>query len=261
MRSSSGASRAPAGARRGRRNRREAGRPGAPRRRAGHRPRSPPPRRRGGPPRDRPGAGELRARDGRVRWPRLMSCVACSSSARCAVRNERAADAAHARDQRIRREAAADPRQVLLRDGERRGASGQPPARGLRRGADLGVGRLGIAEEQGEQLAAAALALALLLALGLRVALDRVRRELVDVGEDRLGEQAELLRIRAPAPRGGARPGARRPARPPGRRTGAHRASAPRGARPGPAPHIRRVRARARPPGRESAPRTGAAPR
>ena len=130
-----------------------------------------------------------------------MLWVARSSSFRSGAGDEGAADAAHARHEGVRREAAADPRQVLLRHGERRGAPRQPPAGRLGRRADLGVGRRRISQQQGEQLAAAALALALLLALGLRVALDRVGRELVDVGEDRLGEQLELLRVGALAPR------------------------------------------------------------
>ena len=140
---------------------------------------------------------------------------------------QRAADAAHARDQRIRRKAAADPGQVLIRDGERSGASREPPPGRLGRRADLGVGRGWIAQEQGEKLAAPDLALALLLALGLRVALDRIGRELVDVGEDRLGQQRRAPRGRpwraGPPPR----PAARRPGRRRGRRTGASRASAP----------------------------------
>ena len=60
----------------------------------------------------------------------------------------------------------------------------------------------GLAEERGHQLAAPAAALALELRAGLGVAFDRVGRERLDVGEDRLGEQAEHVGLDA-RPRGG----------------------------------------------------------
>ncbi len=82
--------------------------------------------------------------------------------------------------------------------------SRQPAAWAAR--ADLGVARGRVPQEQGEELAAAALALALLLALRLGVALDRVGGELVDVGEDRLGEEADLLGVGVGAAGGGGDP-------------------------------------------------------
>ena len=119
-------------------------------------------------------------------------------------RDQGAADPAHRGDQRVGGETTSEASEIGLGDGEGRCAPRQPPARRLRRGADLLVGGRRVTEQQREQLAAAALALALLLSLCLGIAFDGVGGELVDVGEDRLGEQAELLGVGA-APPGGRR--------------------------------------------------------
>jgi hypothetical protein len=65
------------------------------------------------------------------------------------------------------------------------------------------------AQEQGRQLAPPAAAAVLDLGLRLGVAVDGVGGELVDVGEDRLGEQRQRLRLqlRPPARRGDPPPG------------------------------------------------------
>ncbi len=95
-----------------------------------------------------------------------------------------------------------EPAQVLLRAGGGRDAAWQRPCGGLGRGAHVGLIRRRLAGQQRRQLAAPAAALVLELGLGLRVALDRVGGEFVDVGEDRLGEQAEHLRVEPRIPPG-----------------------------------------------------------
>ena len=87
-------------------------------------------------------------------------------------------------------------REVVLGAGERGDAARQRPARRLGHGAAVAVGRRRLAISSVDQLAAAAAAHVLDLGLRLGVALDRVGRELVDVGEDRLGEQAQAIRNR-----------------------------------------------------------------
>src|SRR4029079_18396304 len=62
----------------------------------------------------------------------------------------------------------------------------------------------GIVDEERRQLAAAAPADVVALGLGLGEALDRVGREFVDVGEDRLGEKAQRLWVE-PRPAAGRR--------------------------------------------------------
>ena len=80
----------------------------------------------------------------------------------------------------------------------------QRPARLAGGGPQVRLGRRRLADEHRRQLAAAGAGDVLDLGLRLRVALDRVGGELVDVGEDRLGEQAQLLGVEAGAPgRGG----------------------------------------------------------
>ena len=74
------------------------------------------------------------------------------------------------------------------------------------------------------QLAPAAAADVLDLGLRLGVALDRVGGELVDVGEDRLGQQAQLLGVEARPGGRRRRSAARRPGPRPGRRPAASRA-------------------------------------
>ena len=109
--------------------------------------------------------------------------------------------------------------------------SGQPAARAAAcRSAS--VGRR-LPDQHRRQLAAAAAALVLDLGLRLGIALDRVGGELVDVGEDRLGEQAQLLGVEPGAPRRPPRSAARPPAPRPGRRPAASRGSGPGAARRG----------------------------
>ena len=55
----------------------------------------------------------------------------------------------------------------------------------------IGLVRRRLADERRHQLVAAAAALALEARTGFGIALDRIGRERLDVGEDRLGEQAE----------------------------------------------------------------------
>ena len=69
----------------------------------------------------------------------------------------------------------------------------------------VGLGGRRLAHQQRRQLVAAPAAQVLDLGLRLGVALDRVGRELVDVGEDRLGEQGQHLGLEA-----GLRPAGRR---------------------------------------------------
>ena len=147
---------------------------------------------------DRPGLGELRSRDGRSERRghpagRPLELRPPLRSGRAG--DEGAADPPNGGDERIRREPATDAGEVLLGDRQRGGAPRQPPPRRLRRGPDLSVGGRRVTQQQGEELTAAALALSLLLALGLRISLHRVGGELIDVGEDRLGEQSELLGV------------------------------------------------------------------
>ena len=110
------------------------------------------------------------------------------------------------------------------------------------------------------ELAAPAAALALELRARLRVSLHRVGGQLLDVGEDRLGEQAEHLRVEARA-RWRRRPAAaRRPARRRGRRTAGRRVSGP-GAVPPAERDVDLAPGPAAPEGFGSARRTAAAPR
>jgi hypothetical protein len=76
---------------------------------------------------------------------------------------------------------------------QRRQSGRHFPGRSPGGGGDVaGVGRR-IAEQKGHQLTATSPTYVLDLGLRLRVALDRIGGELVDVGEDRLGEQRERL--------------------------------------------------------------------
>ena len=168
-------------------------------------PRSPRPQRRAGPPWPAP-CGRSSGAGPWARAPRSRPVAAL-----------RAPPPGSARPRRTRVRSRPHPpnRPVRRREGGVRPGPGQPPARRAAprcaaassrppaRRPGLRVLRRRVPQQQREQLAAAALALTLLLALRLRVALDRVGRELVDVGEDRLGEQAELLGVDAAAPGGG----------------------------------------------------------
>ena len=107
------------------------------------------------------------------------------------VGQQDAAFAVDHRRQRLGRQPPRHPRQRLLGTGERRQAGGHVPGRGARRRGEVGGVGGRVAEQQRDQLATAAPAQVLDLGLGLGEALDRVGGELVDVGEDRLGEQGE----------------------------------------------------------------------
>ena len=78
-------------------------------------------------------------------------------------------------------------------------AASSPPRSAAASSSACAGGR--VAQQQRDQLAPAALALALALRALLRVALDRVGRQLLDVGEDRLGERADHAAVEAGAPR------------------------------------------------------------
>jgi hypothetical protein len=106
----------------------------------------------------------------------------------------------------IGRQPPGEPLDLVRSAGERGCAARKPPARRLGRGAQLGLGRGGLADKHGDQLLATAAALALEPRAGFGVALDRVGRERLDVGEDRLGEQAEHVGLDARLPGGGRQP-------------------------------------------------------
>ena len=115
-------------------------------------------------------------------------------------------------------------------------------------------------EESSEQRPPAPLALAGRRLLRLRVALDRARGQLVDVGEDRVGQVAQDIRRRGP--RAGPRPrcAARRRARRPGTPPAARRGCGPGASRPRRAGRRPRGSWRAGCPGPRSGPRSSAAP-
>ena len=149
----------------------------------------------------------------------------------------------------------------LLGARQRRGRAREAPAGRRGRRPHVGLVRGRVAQQQHDQLALAPAALALEPRARLGVALHRVGRQLLDVGEDRLGQQAQHLGVDVrPARRVGhpppGDPGAR-----PGRRTAASRACGPGAARRARAPRTPRGPVRARPRGCGSARRTGAAPR
>ena len=72
---------------------------------------------------------------------------------------------------------------------------GQLPARGPRRRANVLDRSGGLAHQQHDELVTAPAAHVLALRPGGRIAVDRVGGELVDVGEDRLSQEAEDLRV------------------------------------------------------------------
>ena len=186
------------------------------------------------------------------------------------VGDEDAADLLERRREDVGGEPAGDPAEVLLGAGQRRrpGAAAPSPPPGPPRAASACSARR-LARRAAPPARAAAAALVLELGLGLGIALDRVGRELVDVGEDRLGEQAQLLGVEiglAPAAaRGAARPpgpdpvgGLKRVERPPLAQLAAAEPDRPRGPARGPprdrgpgrrtaaAPHRHRCGCRAR---------------
>ena len=104
---------------------------------------------------------------------------------------QQAALAVDHRRQRLRRQPSRHPRQRVLGAGERRQPGRHFPRRGARRRRQ--VGRVGgrVGEQQRDQLAPPPAAQVLDLGLRLGEALDRVGGELVDVGEDRLGQERQ----------------------------------------------------------------------
>ena len=133
------------------------------------------------------------------------------------------------------------PRRPAPRPG---GAADQPAAFAAARRSTSAAG--GSRSSSAGQLPAAAATHVLDLGLGLGVALDRVGGELVDVGEDRLGEQAQLLGIEAGTPCRQPRSAARRLGRRPGRRPAGSRGCGPGAARRGRARRRPRARRRGR---------------
>ncbi len=136
-----------------------------------------------------------------------VTCSAASVDLLAATRAARvpdddAADAAHHAGQRVGRQAAGQPPELRLAAGERRGGPRRLPVRRLGGRGELGLRGRRVAQEQRDQLAPAPLALALALRALLRIALDGVGRQLLDVGEDRLGERADHPAVEARAARG-----------------------------------------------------------
>ncbi len=88
-----------------------------------------------------------------------------------------------------------------LRHRQRRRRSRQPPSRAGSRGAHVRLLGRRLAQQQRHQLPAAPPALVLHPGPCLRVPLHRVGRDLLDVREDRLGQQADRLRVEVRPPR------------------------------------------------------------
>ena len=109
------------------------------------------------------------------------------------VGQDQAADRVEGCGQGVGRQPPGQPLDLVRSAGEHGRAARQPPARPFGGGAQLGLGRRGLADKQGDQLVAPAAAFALEPRPGFGVAFDRVGRERLDVGEDRLREQAEDL--------------------------------------------------------------------
>ena len=120
------------------------------------------------------------------------------------VRDDRAADAVQSGCDRVSGQPRGETLQPLLVTRKRRRRSRHAPARRLGCSSQVGLRGGRVADEQAHQLAAPVAALSLEPRASLRVALDRVGRELLDVGEDRLREQAEHLGV-DPRARGGGR--------------------------------------------------------
>ena len=123
------------------------------------------------------------------------------------VGQDQAADRVEGCGEGVGRQPPGEPLDLVRSARERGRAAWKPPARRLGRGAQLCLCGRGLADEHGDQLLAAAAAFALEPRPGFGVALDRVSRERLDVGEDRLGEQAEHIGLDTRLPgRGGQAP-------------------------------------------------------
>ena len=194
--------------------------------------------------------------------PATASASSAARPADVGVGDDRAADAVGERRERVVGQPRRDPVQVCLVAGQRGDRVRELPARGPRRRSRRpsalagGSRRSSSASSRRRRCRTPG-------ELGLRlgVALDRVGRELVDVGEDRLGQRVQHLGLEARRCGRRRRGGARRPARRPGRRTAASRGSGPGAARRGRGRRRRRGPARARRRGRGPGRRTGSAPR
>ncbi len=149
----------------------------------------------------------------------------------------------------------------LLRARQSGSAAREAPT--SRRGGSTQLRRFGgrVSQEHGYQLPPPAAAFALEPRAGLRVPLHRVGRELLDVGEDRLGQQAQQLGIEPGAAGRRGHPPPRHARARHGRRTAAHRASGPGAAPRRRGPRTPPARARGRPKDCAPARGTGAAPR
>ena len=159
--------------------------------------RSPAPRRAGSSAGGRPGPSTSRA----------PPAARSSSSARpgpVGVRTQHAAGPSTTVASDSGGQAPRDRGQVLLGAGERREPPRKRPARRPRRGADVGLRGGGSRTSSAASSRRRRRRTSSTLGLRLGVALDRVGGELVDVGEDRLGQQAQRLGVEA-RPRGPAR--------------------------------------------------------
>ena len=111
------------------------------------------------------------------------------------VGHHEAADSVERRRERFGRKPRGEPVQLVLGAGERGCQTRHSPARGGRRRAQVLLLGRRVAQQQRDEGAPPPAALALEPRARLGVALDRVRRELLDVGEDRLSEQTQHLRV------------------------------------------------------------------
>ena len=118
------------------------------------------------------------------------------------VGDEDASDLLQRHGETVGGEPTGDPAEVLLGAGRGRHPARQRPARSLRRRSRIRLAHTRLAGQQGRKLTTATPAHVVELGLGLCVTLDRVGREFIDVGEDRLGQQTQLLGIEACLPRG-----------------------------------------------------------
>jgi hypothetical protein len=111
------------------------------------------------------------------------------------VPHQHAAELLEAGARRAGGEPAHDCRAIVLAAGQCRQIPRQLPTRGPCRRADVPDRGGGLAHQQRDELVAAAAAHVLTLRLGRCIAVDRVGGELIDVGEDRLGQETEDLRV------------------------------------------------------------------
>ena len=145
-------------------------------------------------PGQRPGLRQLRRRAGgaeRGRGARGGPGEQPRPARSLRVADHRAAGALQPRGQGLGRQPPGDPVEVLLPACQGRGVTGHAPGRRARRRPHVGLVRRRVAQQQGDQLPPPPLAFSLQAGAGLGVALHRVGRELVDVGEGRLGQEPE----------------------------------------------------------------------